>query len=194
MILATPAFVSADLLAGIDAELAEALRGIPYAGVANVPLAYKAAAVPALPPGTGFLVPAGEREFLVGCTWVTQKWPHLGDRGVVVIRGLVGRAGDQRWQEMDDGQLTAAVRDAIGRVVGSDPEPVESMVQRWPNALPQYVVGHQRRLDRIDARLAALPGLHVTGAAYRGVGLAACVSQAYAVADSIVQRRNRAPE
>ena len=34
------------------------------------------------------------------------------------------------------------------------------------------------RLDRIDRGLRLLPGLHVTGAAYRGVGLASCIGQA----------------
>lgn len=185
VVLATPAFVSAGLVAALDADLAEDLRGIPYAGVANVTFAYAARAAPKLPAGTGFLVPASENEFLVGCTWVTQKWPHLAEHGVVIVRGMVGRVGDQRWREMDDEELAAAVRASIVEITGSDPEPVESLVQRWPQALPQYLVGHARRLDRIDARLAELPGLHVTGAGYRGVGLAACVAQAASVAERV---------
>ena len=185
VVLATPAFVSADLVAGLDPELAAELRGIPYAGVANVTFAYSIDAAPALPAGTGFLVPSSAGEFLVGCTWVTQKWPYLRDHGVVIVRGLVGRAGDQRWQAMDDEQLTAAVREGLARITGSDPDPIDVAVQRWPGALPQYLVGHGARLERIDARVAAHPGLHLTGAGYRGVGLAACVAQAIATAARI---------
>ncbi len=70
-------------------------------------------------------------------------------------------------------------------MLGLTATPVDTFVQRWPAAMPQYTVGHAARLARLDAALASLPSLHVTGAAYRGVGLAGCVAQATALADAI---------
>jgi oxygen-dependent protoporphyrinogen oxidase len=57
--------------------------------------------------------------------------------------------------------------------------------------MPQYTVGHQDRLDRIDHDLAAMPTLALTGAAYRGVGVASCVSQADRTADALLARLAR---
>ncbi len=41
--------------------------------------------------------------------------------------------------------------------------------------MPQYVLGHPERLERIDTALARHPGLAVAGAAYRGVGIPDCI-------------------
>jgi oxygen-dependent protoporphyrinogen oxidase len=186
VVLATPAHVSASLLAGLAPELAEVLREIPYVGVANVTLAIPRSVMPELPPdGTGFLVPPIEGELVVGCSWLTSKWPHLANDDVALLRCLVGRQGDDRWTLLDDASLVTAVRADLVRMLGLTAAPVETLVQRWPAAMPQYTVGHADRLTRIDAALARLGGLHLTGAAYRGVGLAGCVAQAHSLADRI---------
>jgi len=65
--------------------------------------------------------------------------------------------------------------------------PVQERVQRWPQAMPQYLVGHQDRLDALDAALRDLPGLYLTGAAYRGIGLASCVANAQRTAKKITE-------
>ena len=57
-------------------------------------------------------------------------------------------------------------------------------VSRWPASMPQYRVGHLARVDAIERRAAALPGLHLTGAAYRGVGIADCVRSGEAAAEA----------
>ena len=88
---------------------------------------------------------------------------------------------------MTDAGLVAAVRADLARVMGLTATPTESLVQRWPRGIPQYVVGHADRLDRIAALVP--DGLHLTGAGYRGSGLAACVASArrtaMAVADAL---------
>jgi oxygen-dependent protoporphyrinogen oxidase len=64
-------------------------------------------------------------------------------------------------------------------------DPIAFVIQRWPKAMPQYVVGHGARLEAIESSLEKYPGLHITGAAYRGVGLAGCVAQAEQLARKI---------
>ena len=50
--------------------------------------------------------------------------------------------------------------------------------------MPQYRVGHLARVDTIERAVAALPGLAVAGAAYRGVGIADCVRSGEAAAEA----------
>ncbi|MGV1003461.1 MAG: protoporphyrinogen oxidase [Candidatus Nanopelagicales bacterium] len=187
VVLATPAPVSSRLLAQFDPALAGLLDQIGYVGVANVTFALPAADLPPLPAGTGFLVPPIEGEFIVGCTWLSAKWPHLVNDEVVLIRAMVGRAGDDRWATLSDPELVAWIRSDLERMTGIPAEiaAVDTIVQRWPAAMPQYTVGHADRLAVLDHRLAEHPGLHVVGAAYRGVGLAGCVAAAQTLAARI---------
>jgi oxygen-dependent protoporphyrinogen oxidase len=51
--------------------------------------------------------------------------------------------------------------------------------------MPQYRVGHLARVDTIERRVAALPGLRLAGGAYRGVGIADCIRSAETAAEAM---------
>ncbi|MBI4944159.1 MAG: protoporphyrinogen oxidase [Actinobacteria bacterium] len=197
VVLAAPAHATARLLLPHSAAAADALDAIPYAGVATVYLAYRTQDVGRPLDGTGFLVPPSEDRFLVGCTWTTAKWQHhagAAARGVTVVRCAVGRHGDRRGQGMDDDAVVDAVHLELTEALDVRARPVETTVQRWPGAMPQYTVGHEARLAVLDAELAALPGVHLTGAGYRGVGLSGCITQADTLATRIALAAARTAE
>ena len=56
---------------------------------------------------------------------------------------------------------------------------------RWPGAFPQYRVNHLVRVEGIESAAGTLGGLAVAGAAYRGVGIPACVASARAAARNV---------
>jgi oxygen-dependent protoporphyrinogen oxidase len=143
--------------------------------------------------GTGFLVPPEEGKLLVGCTWSSAKWPHLADDNLVLIRCMVGRRGDSRWLNMDDDTLVRRVHVELAEAMGLNAEPIDQRIKRWPHAMPQYLVGHQGRLDALGVATHHLPGLHLTGAAYRGVGIASCVADARRTAQNVVQDVSHTP-
>lgn len=186
VVLATPAYVTAGLLADIAPEAAASAAAVPYADVASLTLVYPRASLTRELTGTGFLVPPEEGLLLVGCSWLPAKWPHLADPSRVLIRTMVGRFGDTRFVDMDDDELVARVHAELVLTMGMSAAPEQAHVQRWPRAMPQYTVGHQARLDQLDRALARAPGLHVTGAAFRGVGLASCVGQAERTASEVL--------
>ena len=185
VVLATPAFVSSGLLADLAPDVATVLDEIPYVDVATIWLAYPPSAMGRPLDGTGFLVPPEEGKLLVGCTWSSAKWPHLSDDNLVLIRCMVGRRGDTRWLGMDDDALVRGVHEELVEAMGLTSGPIHQSIQRWPNGMPQYVVGHQNRLDAMKAALSHLPGLYLTGAAFRGVGLASCVADAERTAKEV---------
>ncbi|HET9656825.1 MAG TPA: protoporphyrinogen oxidase, partial [Kineosporiaceae bacterium] len=185
VVLATPAPVTGSLLQPLVPAATAALAGIPYVGVATVSLAYPLEAVGRPLDGTGFLVPPKEGRFLVGVTWSSAKWPHLADDRVALFRCSVGRHGDQRWTDLPDEDLVDLVHRELVESMGMSGLPVAHQIKRWPGAMPQYTVGHEHRLVAVAHELGSLPGLHLTGAAYRGVGIASCISQAADVADAL---------
>ncbi len=187
VVLATPAFASARLLADMAPKIAAVLGEVPYVDVATIWLAYPRSAMGRPMDGTGFLVPPEEDKFLVGCTWSGAKWPHLADDDLVLIRGMVGRRGDTRWMSMDDETMVRRVHDELVESMGLTSGPVDQSVQRWPQAMPQYLVGHAGRLAALDAGLTHLPRLYLTGASYRGVGIASCVADAERKAQDVAR-------
>lgn len=185
VVLATPAHATAGLLAELAPEAATVMAEIPYVDVATIWLAYPRSAMGRVLDGTGFLVPPEEGKLMVGCTWSSAKWPHLADDDLVLIRCMVGRRGDLRWLEMDDDTMVRQVHAELVEAMGLTAAPDHQSIQRWPLAMPQYLVGHQGRLDALAAATAHLPGLYLTGAAYRGVGIASCVVDARRTAQDV---------
>ncbi|HEY8739547.1 MAG TPA: FAD-dependent oxidoreductase, partial [Candidatus Dormibacteraeota bacterium] len=105
----------------------------------------------------------------------------------VLIRCAVGRTNDERWRQLDDGELTRRVHSELEAALGSTlPAPVAWRVTRWERAIPQYTVGHVERVESAERELAGWPGLVLTGAAYRGVGVASCIAQAKTAAARVV--------
>src|SRR5262249_54152062 len=106
--------------------------------------------------------------------------------GAALVRAFVGGSRDpERAEVATDGELIALVTDELTRLMGPLGKPRFARVYRYLQSNPQPLVGHGARLSRIRERLAVLPGLHVAGAAYDGVGIPDCVRQARAVASAI---------
>ena len=79
---------------------------------------------------------------------------------------------------MDDAKLVAAVRVDLARIMSLTAAPTATLVQRWPRAIPQYLVGHKDRVAAVRAAVAEVPGLEMAGAAFDGVGVPACIRDA----------------
>jgi len=188
VVLAVASPVAARLVASQAPGPAAELEGIDYASVVVVTLAYPASGVPHPLDGSGFLVPRTEGRLMTACTWSSSKWPHLARPGRVLLRVSAGRWGDDRALAMTDGALVDRLHAELAEALGLHARPLAARVTRWPGAFPQYRVGHLDRLARIEAGLAALPGLVVGGAPYRGIGLPACVAQGRRAAEAVLRQ------
>jgi oxygen-dependent protoporphyrinogen oxidase len=103
-----------------------------------------------------------------------------------MFRASVGRMNDEHTASLDDDELVAAVLGDLDRHMGVRAAPSSVRITRWPRGFPQYRPHHLERVVSIERDLAeSAPGLIVTGAAYRGIGIPACIRQASAAVDSI---------
>lgn len=175
VVVAVPAPDAATALSASAPAAARELAAIAHASVSLVALAYQSNAFEHRLDGSGFLVPAEDGRLLTACTWTSSKWPHLSPPGLVLLRASTGRAGDDRSAALDDGELARRVHLELQEAIGVSAPPVAHRVSRWPGSFPQYDVGHLQRVERIEAAVAAEPGLAVAGAALRGVGIPACI-------------------
>ncbi|MER5470033.1 protoporphyrinogen oxidase [Streptomyces sp. NPDC002935] len=190
VVVAVPAGPASTLLAGISgtAPAVSALAEVPYASVAMVTLAYPRAAFPGGLSGRGYAayrVPAVEKKAVKEVTFTTVKWPHLAGE-VEIVRCSLGRFGEEELLLRDDADLVALASAELAEATGVRGVPVATRVSRWPDALPQYTVGHLDRVRRIRETVAAQPGLAVCGALYDGVGAGVCMATARKAADQVL--------
>ncbi|TXL62914.1 protoporphyrinogen oxidase [Aeromicrobium terrae] len=175
VVVAAPAPASGRILAEAAPEAAFELADFTYASVAIVTFVIDADVEL---PGSGFLVPPVDGTAIKGATFSSNKWAWLAELGRTVLRASVGRAGETTLLHSDDATVADAALADLRAVVGGLPDPAAWHVQRWGGALPQYEVGHLDRVAVIDRAVAAVPGLEVCGAAYRGVGIPAVIASA----------------
>jgi oxygen-dependent protoporphyrinogen oxidase len=185
VIMAVPAFAASAILAEACPAAAGELEEISYASVATIALSYPVEAFGRRLAGSGFLVQRGRGRTITACTWSSAKWPHLaGD--TVLLKCSAGHAADRGALDLDDEQLIRLVRADLAQAMSLHEVPLQARVFRFERALPQYTVGHLDRITRVDAALARLPGVSLCGAAYRGVGVAACIRDGQAAADGVL--------
>lgn len=186
VILATPSWASAPILAKAYPQASQALQGIPYTNLAVVGLVFDHAAVPRPLDRTGFLVPRGEGLEITACTWVSAKWAYANPPSEAVFRVFLGRAHTDVLAHPDGRLLERALSDlevVMGRFAAP---PLWSKVFRVERGLPQYLVGHRARVQAARQAVSRTPGLFLAGAALDGVGIPDCIRQGEEAAAAVL--------
>jgi oxygen-dependent protoporphyrinogen oxidase len=184
VIVATPPGKAARLLRDIAPAARAELSTVDTASMAIVTLAYRDVTPPA---GSGLLIGAREGYRVKAVTLSSQKWP-ITREGLTILRASIGRIGEAADLQRDDAELIALVRQELSALIGVDAPPVDALVTRWGGGLPQYAVGHLDKVARIQAAVAAVPGLAVCGATYDGVGIPACIASGQQAAEHVLAR------
>jgi oxygen-dependent protoporphyrinogen oxidase len=183
--LAVEPWSAARLLAAESPALADVLAEIPAAPAVVVALGFALRDLGRPLDGFGFLVPPGGRLRMLGCLWSSATFGHRAPAGHALLRVLLG-GRDRAALDLPDDRLVALVLEELAATMGVRGAPTMVRIVRWPNAIPQYTLGHARRLSRIGQELERLPGLHLSGNGYRGIALNDCVTNAQAAARVIV--------
>jgi len=187
VVVCTPAFAAATLVDRLDPNLASLCAQVLYASSATVTFGYRREDVAHPLRGSGFVVPRVEKTTIMAGSWISSKWRSRAPEGRVLLRAFVGGARDPEVMSRMDGELVSAAQHELGRLLGIRGEPIFSKLHRWDRANAQHDVGHLDIIAAIDRRLAALPGLFVTGSGFRGVGVPDCVADARATGAQVAQ-------
>jgi len=185
IIVATPAHRAADLLGELSPSLGVELEAIPYAPIAVVCLGVQDSDVAHSLDGFGFLVPPKENKSILGSIWTSSIFANRSPQGQVQLRSMLGGDGNHAVVDMSDDELVNRTIEDLRDVIGLSLPPTTARVYRWHRGIPQYVIGHQARLQRIEKELARFGNVHLAGNSYYGIGLNDCIKQAYQVVDSI---------
>jgi protoporphyrinogen/coproporphyrinogen III oxidase len=199
IVLATPPHVTCAFLQTLGGDRLTGLLPQETTSAIVVALAFAPAqaARMRIPRGFGFVVPPAfgtvpdkQHHQLLACTFVDQKFPGRVPPGALLLRAFFGGpSADALLGETDD-QLVARARMQLSRILGPLGEATETIVRRWPRSMPQYAVGHLERMAELESIVAAMPGLHLVGSAYHGVGLPDLIRQGRATARLLATQGN----
>ena len=184
VLLATPAFVTAELVASLDRELADAHAEIRYASSVVVTLAFSRADVVPLD-GYGYVVPAPKAGTCSPARGRRRSGSDRAPEDAVLLRVYAGRFGGR-----DVTRLRRAARRALARRARLPrrerrPAPLTRSPLAARHAAVRPGTPRPRRADR--DRALSHPGLAVAGAAYRGVGIPDCIASGEAAAESVAR-------
>lgn len=187
IVLATPARVAAELLTPVAPSLAEAVGTLRAASVRVIALGFDRSAIAHSLDGFGFLIPRNQGLRMLGCLWTSVFFPPQAPEGKVLLRVMLGGPSDEAVLDLPRQEVVDLVVGELDGLMGvkAAPELVHDIA--WRKGIPQYQPDHLDTLAQIEAaRLAEVPTIHLTGNAYRGVGLNDCVKDARRTAGAVL--------
>jgi oxygen-dependent protoporphyrinogen oxidase len=182
VLLAVPAPSAAALLRQVHPALIEGLGKIEYTSSAAVALAYDEAT---LPPGHGFLVPRSEGRKMMACTFVHKKFPHRAPEGMKLLRCFFSSSRMADLLTHSEEVLQEIARQELEEILGLNAEPRFARTFRWDRAMAQYETGHLDRVAEMEKTIAAMPGFHIIGNSFHGIGVPDCIKSARLAVEQI---------
>lgn len=132
--------------------------------------------------GFGYLVPTKEKEPILGVIFDSSAFPEQNqhDRQTRLTVMLGGSTGIPV-SEIDDDALIEVSKMALKKHLGITKIPAEILVSRASQAIPQYTMGHQKRVAALKHEIDRLFQGKVTlmGSAWQGVSVNDCIHEAH---------------
>jgi len=171
VILAVPAQAAARLLDPLSDVLAVQLKSVVYAPMAVVFTGFRKNDIRHPLDGIGCLVPGREGRRILGSLWNSSLFVHRAPAGRALLTSYVGGLRRPDAVEYDDQKLLDWVMTDMKAMLGIHGNPEVVRIIRHRHGLPQYQLGHQRRLATIAKQLRLLPGLYLCGNFLDGISI-----------------------
>ena len=183
VIVASPARASASLLKSLSEDVAALMSSAEHSSVIMATIKTVETDLPKLAGLSGYLVAKPDQDRVTAASFGSNKWSHWKPSdGSMILRVSLGRDGAPTHDlihEWDDERIVRQVIDEVSRHTQTSITPEAFRVTRWPEAFPQYRPGHMNYVEAVESSLLGhAPGVFVTGASWRGIGIPACVAQA----------------
>lgn len=188
VILAATARQSASLLSELARDASQELAAIEHAGASIVIAGYRAGDIGIRLESFGFVAPRLENRRVLAGSFSSVKFAGRAPQGHVLMRFFMGGALQPQLVDVNDRELVEIVRDETRELLNARAEPLFTEVIRWRGRMPQYHVGHLKRVERIEAAIARLPRLELASNALRGVGIPFCIRAGESAAERLVEK------
>ena len=185
VILALPTPAAATLVRPTSDPLAEQLAGIPHASSVVVCLGYREQQLAQPLEAFGCVVPSIQGKRVLAISYSSQKYAGRAPEGCQLFRVFIGGALQHDLTSLTDDELLRLAQEEVRDILKVQGEPILGHAVRWQETMPQFHVGHGKRLAQIRQHLQTLPRLHLAGNGYEGVGLPQCIRSGETAAESL---------
>jgi oxygen-dependent protoporphyrinogen oxidase len=182
VLLAVPAPAAAAMLRQFHPSLIEGLERIEYTSSVAVALAYENVE---LPPGHGFLVPRSENRKMMACTFVHKKFSHRAPEGARLLRCFFSSSRVPDLLSYSDEDFVTMAEQELKDILGLEARPIFARTFRWNRAMAQYETGHLERVAAMEKIIADMPGFHIIGNSFHGIGVPDCIRSARQAVEQI---------
>ena len=179
IVLATPAYATANLLHNHDSELSFLLKQINYSPLVVICLGYDLSKIPHDTNGFGYLFTHQANQCVLGTLWDSSIFVDRAPKDKILFRLMLGGARYPDINLLSDSDIITRATDSLKMIMGVTLAPEMIQVFRHENAIPQYNLGHLDLVDNIEKQAKVnSTNLYITGNAYRGIGINDCISSA----------------
>jgi len=182
VIIATPAHNTSEIVKDFNRNFSLSLGEIPFPPISVVCLGYRLEKMKQPLDGFGFLVPRREGRKILGTLWDSSIFPNRASEGYVLLRSMLGGARAAELALRDESNLVSMVMDELRDIIYITEQPDFVKIFTHEKGIPQYLFGHERRLEEIDRIVNGYRGLYITGNSYRGIGVNDCIENSYKLA------------
>ncbi|KAK4738072.1 hypothetical protein R3W88_001769 [Solanum pinnatisectum] len=195
IVMTVPSYVASNILRSLSVAAADALSSFYYPPVAAVTISYPQEAirderlVDGELKGFGQLHPRSQGVETLGTIYSSSLFPNRAPNGRVLLLNYIGGATNTEIVSKTEGQLVEAVDRDLRKMLikPKAQDPFVTGVRVWPQAIPQFLVGHLDTLSTAKAALSdnGIDGLFLGGNYVSGVALGRCVEGAYEIASEV---------
>lgn len=186
LVMACPAASASSMLSEVNPTLASQLAKIQSASSVVVNFVFEKEALASLEKRFGrtfgAVIPLKERKAsnltLIAFSFASNKYPLRAPDKEIIVRAFLGGVGEEETLALPDDVLLRLAEEDLNRLLAPTRPAHYRRVHRYPASMPQYNLGHEALLAEIEETVADQPGLYLTGASYRGVGIPDCVNSA----------------
>lgn len=192
VVIATPAGAAAKLVRPISPSTSAELASIEYPPVVSVFLGFRQQEIATPLDGFGFLVPSLEKKDILGCLWSSSLFPFRSPEGHIGLTVFVGGGRQPELTKADDTELLAMVLRNLETIMQIRGKPVYWSMTRWKQAIPQYVLGHQRVMDALSNFEQTYRGLFFCSNFRGGISVGDCIQNSESIARQAASFLSRA--
>lgn len=175
VIISTPSYITSSAIKRLDPKLATQLSEIEYASSVVVNMIFDKSEFKNKPDGFGIVIPPKENMNLIACSFYTEKFPERTSSNDLVMRCFLGGKHKPEVIKWGDEKIISNLKSELQKIFGVNNKPLRIFIRRYEKSMPQFKVGHVKKVENILKAVSNYKGLAVCGNVYYGVGIPDCI-------------------
>lgn len=185
VIFCTPAYETANLAQNIFPQGIEILNNIEYSPISVVGLGYENLSHDLL--GFGLLTTTSANKEILGVLWDSSIFEDRAPHGKKSLRVMIGGQRNAQLALKSDDELIEIAKRGVKETMQISDEPSVIYVKKWEKGIPNYPVGHLKKMDELFSMEKETKNIYLNSNAYVGIGLNDCISNCKKCADKVLE-------